>query len=218
MTGSGRYLLSVLNNPLVNRCVQKTFRPIELHIREIEGIAEGAGYRMALDVGCGEGLFCRAFASGKYIGYDKDPEKIAYAKGKYRDYCFCSEEMENLGKIDLFLFNNVLHHMKGNEIEDIFGRIARDCRAGTRVIILEVFPAARQRSRVLRMALRIEESLQGSTPREADGWMQCAGRDRFAARTIKEMGGFYLVELELRGKRTGSGLANEPEKQPPVLP
>jgi SAM-dependent methyltransferase len=85
------------------------------HLRErLRALAlpEGA---LALDFGCGTGLFAPAFqAAGlRYVGYDIDPRLVGYARRLYGGARFVSieEELRAAAPFDLIVANCSFHHI-----------------------------------------------------------------------------------------------------------
>jgi SAM-dependent methyltransferase len=89
-----------------------------------------------LEVGCGYGRLCRAFALQSYIGVDINPRAIEAAREKNPGYKF---EIINpaavLPKVDVALVYTVAQHIPDEELARFFKPI---CEAAKQVVIAEI--------------------------------------------------------------------------------
>jgi SAM-dependent methyltransferase len=112
------------------------------HLRErLRALAlpEGA---LALDFGCGTGLFAPTFqAAGlRYVGYDIDPRLAGYARRLYGGARFVSieEELRAAAPFDLIVANCCFHHIADDVLSSELGRMRSLLAHGGAFVMIDI--------------------------------------------------------------------------------
>ncbi len=109
-----------------------------------------------LDFGCGVGSFSSMFEPANYMGIDKSPERVYYAKKQYPEYTFnildgCHMPVPDQS-IDYVLIISVLHHIPTTELPLYLREFQRILKHNGKVLVLE--PCFLERSRLSNSFMR----------------------------------------------------------------
>ncbi|MDR2429187.1 MAG: class I SAM-dependent methyltransferase [Candidatus Margulisbacteria bacterium] len=181
-----QFLLNCLDNPRLNQMIQYSLRPIQKHKTVLKNILRKIPYTAALDYGCGEGFFADCFTPDKYLGFDFNPRRIAYAQKHFSRYSFTARKPD-FRKFDLLLFNNVWHHLKAAQIKNLLRGLA----AG-QIALLELKPPNEQRGIFFKLILWLEAKTHYSQPRTAVFYIELLRRRGFVLWQSRDLGRFFL--------------------------
>lgn len=85
--------------------------------------------KTALDLGCGYGRLCKAFAPHQYIGVDLNPNAIREAKIRYPEYIFREINIDSkFDIVDLVLAYTVFLHIDDDTLDEILIRLCKSCK------------------------------------------------------------------------------------------
>ena len=189
-------LLQIIDCPQTNSLLQKIFRNIDEHRARIMKIANNQKYNAVLDFGCGEGLFCTAFAYDKYFGYDFNKDKIKYAQKKEPNYIFGSTLPNDIGEYDLILFNNVLHHLPIEKLGIILDSLFKVDLKKPRLLLFEVYPSFMQRALFLKAVLLLEALIHYSKPQVPQNWINLISTSKQYNVYFYDYIGFYCLDFQ----------------------
>ncbi len=122
-----------------------------------------------IDIGCGTGEFSRFFSNEQYIGIDVDEKNIQYAKKHYlKSFIVADAKQLPFGDhvFDKVLIVGVLHHLGGEECEQVVREIKRVLKNGGKALIME---DTKSDSWIIQSMQSID---QGSYIRTFDAWRQ----------------------------------------------
>ena len=90
-----------------------------------------------VEVGCGDGRLCKAFAPDKYIGVDINQKAIDRGRKNNPDYVFnlCHPTGEDIPDGDTLLFYTVLLHMSDGKLEEYLKRVTKKFK---KVVVCEI--------------------------------------------------------------------------------
>lgn len=185
------------SNPALHNLIQKLTRPVGGLKEILSRMSAARVYDRILDYGCGEGLFCNVFDPGKYVGYDIDDKRVAFAAARYPGYRFTSTLPHSFGDFDIVLFNGVLHHMRPADVASVFDQIARECPTGASLFIIEPLPAHAHDTYLSALILRLECLLNGARPAFVDTWLPCLRGRNFTVAANNLYKHYAVVELVL---------------------
>ena len=129
-------------------------------------LPEGA---LALDFGCGTGLFASTFRTAglRYVGYDIDPRLVGYAQRLYGGARFVSTEGElrAAAPFDLIVANCCFHHVADEVLSAELGRMRSLLANGGAFVMIDILRRDPDPSFLHRLFMKLE---RGSYVRRPD--------------------------------------------------
>ena len=114
-----------------------------------EHLRPRAGDRI-LDIGCGTGEILRYLPPCEYVGFDVNPDYIAYARrhfggrGVFRCECVSQATLQDLPPFDLAVAYGVLHHLDDAQVDDLIALAHAALRPGGRFLSVDPVFCERQ--------------------------------------------------------------------------
>lgn len=97
--------------------------------------------RTVLDFGCGIGSCCSLFSPDSYLGVDRNPKRIDYARKHFPCHEFLVSSGHSIplaeSSVDYILVMAVIHHMPKEEVPLYLNEFKRLLKPDGRVIVIE---------------------------------------------------------------------------------
>ena len=97
------------------------------YIEAVNTVAQWAGWRSCVDIGCGDGRVARELKFDDYRGFDSSAEAISLfsrnAPGKSAEVLDCYRDLDTLPAADVLLCRDVLHHWPTAWVVDWVARV-----------------------------------------------------------------------------------------------